>query len=144
MESFYLKFIYLHVHIQGFFQALCYTTVFVFQIEFLKSQRIFFYAKDIKKSAEGLQSTVSPPVDPGQSPGGGPRDKALGSSAYLDFENLLLQLKICLSFFVNHCAIYELRSLLGVLFTFVYTQSTFTCSKLTMETLEQDVKYVQS
>ena len=43
------------------------------------------------KSAEGLQSTVS---HPGQSPGGGPRSKAMGSSVYLGFENLLLQLKI--------------------------------------------------
>ena len=44
----------------------------------------------MKKSAGGLQSTVNPPVGPGQSPGGGPRGKALGSSAYLGFENLLL------------------------------------------------------
>ena len=48
----------------------------------------------MKKSAEGLQSTVSPPVGSGQSPGGGPRGEATGSSVYLGFENLLLQLKI--------------------------------------------------
>ena len=63
--------------IQGFFQALCHTTVFVFQIEFVKS-------------AGGLQSAISPQIGPGQSPGGGPRDKAPESSTYLDFENLLL------------------------------------------------------
>ena len=45
----------------------------------------------MKKSAGGLQSSVSPPVGPGQSPdGGGPGGKALGSSVYLGFENLSL------------------------------------------------------
>ena len=38
----------------------------------------------------GLQSAVSPPVDPGQSPGGEPRGKAPRSSAYLGSENLLI------------------------------------------------------
>ena len=39
---------------RGFFQALCQTTVFVFQIEFVS------YAEDMKKSVGGLQSAVSP------------------------------------------------------------------------------------
>ena len=44
----------------------------------------------MKKSAGGLQSAVSLPLSPGQSLGGGPGGKALGSSVYLDFENLVL------------------------------------------------------
>ena len=44
----------------------------------------------MKKSAGGLQGAVSLPVGPGQSPGGGPRGEALGSSVYLGFEDLLL------------------------------------------------------
>ena len=44
----------------------------------------------MKKSTGGLQSAVSPPVDPGQSPGEGPRGEAPGSSVYLGFEHLLL------------------------------------------------------
>ena len=55
-----------------------------------KSPKAFSHAEDMKKSAEGLQSTVSPPVGPGQSPGGRPTDETPGSSAYLGFENLLL------------------------------------------------------
>ena len=43
----------------------------------------------MKKSAGGLQSAISPPIVTGQNPGGGPRGKALGSSAYFGFENLL-------------------------------------------------------
>ena len=39
----------------------------------------------MKKSAGGLQSTVSPAVGPGQNLGGGTRGKAPGSSAYLGF-----------------------------------------------------------
>ena len=50
----------------------------------------FSHDEDMKKSAGGLESTVSPPVDPGQSLGGGPRGEAPGSSAYLGFENLIL------------------------------------------------------
>ena len=52
--------------------------------------KAFSHAKDMKKSAGGLQSTVSSPIGPRQSPGGGPRDQAPGSSADLDFENPLL------------------------------------------------------
>ena len=55
-----------------------------------KRLKTFSYTEDMKKSAGGLQSTVSPWVGPGQRPGGGPRGEALGSSVYLGFENLLL------------------------------------------------------
>ena len=44
----------------------------------------------MKKSAGGLGGAVSPPADPWQSPGGGPRGEDPGSSAYLSFENLFL------------------------------------------------------
>ena len=44
----------------------------------------------MKKSAGGLQSAVSPPVGPGQSPDWGPRCKALEYLAYMGFEYLLL------------------------------------------------------
>ena len=54
------------------------------------TRKAFSHAEDMMKSAGSLQSAVSPPVGPGQSPGGGPRGKAPGSSAYLGFENLLL------------------------------------------------------
>ena len=47
------KLIFLRMHFQGFFQALCYTTVFVFQIEFVKRSKPFSYAKDMKKSVRG-------------------------------------------------------------------------------------------
>ena len=50
----------------------------------------FLRAEGLKKSAGGLQSTVSPPVGPRQSPGGIPRGEVPGSSKYLGFENLLL------------------------------------------------------
>ena len=43
-----------------------------------------------EETSRGSESAVSPPVGPGQSPVGGPRSKALGSSVYLGFENLLL------------------------------------------------------
>ena len=43
----------------------------------------------MKKSAGDLQSAVSPPVGPGQSPGGGLRGEAPERSTYLGFENLL-------------------------------------------------------
>ena len=39
----------------------------MFQIEFVNNHS---HAKDMKKSAGGLQSTVSHPGGPGQSPGG--------------------------------------------------------------------------
>ena len=52
--------------------------------------KAFSHAKDMKKLARGLQSAVSSPVGPGQSPGWGPRGKAPRSSVYLVFENLLL------------------------------------------------------
>ena len=48
------------------------------------------HAEDIKKSVGGLESSVSPPVGPGQSPDGELRADAPGSSVYLGFENLLL------------------------------------------------------
>ena len=56
---------------KGFFQTCCRNTVFLFQIDFVKGQ-----------------GAVSPPVGLGR--GGGPVDEALGWSAYLSFENLLL------------------------------------------------------
>ena len=52
--------------------------------------KAFSHAEGTKKSAGGLQSAISPPVGPGQSPDGGSRGEAPGSSAYLGFENLLL------------------------------------------------------
>ena len=52
--------------------------------------KVFSDAKDTKKSAEDLQSAISLPVGPGQSPDGGLRGKALESLAYLGFKNLLL------------------------------------------------------
>ena len=52
-----------------------------------KRLKAFSHTKNMKKSAGGLQSAVSPPVGPGKSPGGGLRGDALGSSAYLGFEN---------------------------------------------------------
>ena len=55
-----------------------------------KRAKAFSHAEDIKKSVRGLQSTVSPPVGPGQSPGWGPRNKVPGSSVYLGFENISL------------------------------------------------------
>ena len=55
-----------------------------------KKPKAFSHAEDMKKSAEGLHSAVSLPIGPGQSPGGGSRDEAPGSSAYFGFENLLL------------------------------------------------------
>ena len=55
-----------------------------------KRPKAFSHAEDMKELAGGLQSTVSPPVGPGQSPGEGPRSEAPGSSVYLGFENLLL------------------------------------------------------
>ena len=55
-----------------------------------KRAKAFSYTGDMKKSARGLQSMVSPPIGPGQSPGGVPRGKAPRSSTYLGFENLLL------------------------------------------------------
>ena len=55
-----------------------------------KKPKAFSLAEDMNKSAGGLQSAVSPLVGPGQSHGGGPRDEAVGSSAYLGFENPLL------------------------------------------------------
>ena len=55
--------------ILGFFQALCHNTIFVFQIEFVKGRRR-------EKSTEGLGALY-----------------AQGSSAYLNSENLLYQLK---------------------------------------------------
>ena len=65
----------------GVFQALCHTSVFVFQIEFVKGRRFFFHAENTKKSAGGLQSAISPQISLGQSPGGGPRVEASGSSS---------------------------------------------------------------
>ena len=50
-----------------------------------KKLKAFSYAEDMKKSAGGLQSAVSPPVGPGQSPGRGPRGEAPGISVYLGF-----------------------------------------------------------
>ena len=76
---------FLKIPYQGFFQALCHTTVSGFQIEFVNS-----HAEDMKKSAGGLQSTVSPSLGPGQTLGGGPRGEPSRSSAYLGFENPLL------------------------------------------------------
>ena len=52
--------------------------------------KVFSHAKDMKKSSGGLESAVSPPVGPGQSPGGEPSSEAPRSSAYLGFENLLI------------------------------------------------------
>ena len=54
-----------------------------------KRLKAFSHAEEMK-SAGDLQSAVSLPVGPGQSPGRGQRGKTLGSSAYLGFENLLL------------------------------------------------------
>ena len=55
-----------------------------------KRLKAFSHAEDMKKSTGGLQSAVNPPVSQGQSPGGGPRGKALRGSVYLGLENLLL------------------------------------------------------
>ena len=55
-----------------------------------KRPEAFSYAEDMKKSAGGLQSTVSSSVGPGQNLGVGPRDEAPQSSVYLGFENLFL------------------------------------------------------
>ena len=72
---------------QGFFEVLCYNTIFVFRIEFVKDRRR-------EKSAGRLRGVASLPVGPGQSYGGVPGGEAPGRSAYLSFENLLLKLKI--------------------------------------------------
>ena len=69
----------------------------------------FPHAEDMKKSAGGLQSTVSPPIGPEQSPGGGPRGEAPRSAAYLGFQNLLLYLKagnllLMIAQFMNYIA----------------------------------------
>ena len=53
-----------------------------------KRPKAFSYAKDMKKSAGGLQGTVSPPVDPAGGRGAA-RGETPGSSVYLGFENLL-------------------------------------------------------
>ena len=62
-----------------------------------------------KESGRWSTKHFKPPIGPGQSPGWGPRSKAPGSSAYLGFENLLLQLKIShllliISQFMNYIA----------------------------------------
>ena len=53
-----------------------------------KRPKAFSHAKDMKKSAGGLQNAVSPLIIPRQSPGGGPRCKAPRSLVYLGFESL--------------------------------------------------------
>ena len=74
---------------QGVFQALLHTTVFVFQIEFVKVQRPFLTLKTWKIS-RGSAEHCKPPPGPGDSLSGAPRGEAPQSSAYLGFENLLL------------------------------------------------------
>ena len=72
--------------LQGFFQTLPHTSVFVFQIEFVKG--LFLHQRPEKKQQMVCRALW------GQSTGGGPTGKSTGSSVYLGFENLLLQLKI--------------------------------------------------
>ena len=55
-----------------------------------KRPKAFLTFKTWRNQQGGLESTVSPPVDSGQSPGRGPSGKTLGSSAYLGLENLSL------------------------------------------------------
>ena len=74
---------------QGFFQALCHTTVFAFHIEFVRCS----HAKGMKKSAGALQSVVRPPVGPGQSPGGGQRNKAPEAQRIWVLRNFYCSLK---------------------------------------------------
>ena len=84
----HMHFLYgLYVYV--FFQALCHTTVFVFQIEFVKGQRPFLMPKTWRNQHGDLQCAVSPPVGPGQRRGKGLRGEAPWRSAYLGFENLL-------------------------------------------------------
>ena len=78
-----------HISCRGFSKHLSYHC-FCVPNWVCKRPKAFSHAEDMKKSAGALQSTASPPVGPGQSPDGGPRGKAPGSSAYLGFENLLL------------------------------------------------------
>ena len=51
---------------QGFFQALCHTTVFCVPHWVCKRLKTFSHAEDMKKSARGLQSVVSPPLGQGR------------------------------------------------------------------------------
>ena len=74
---------------QGFFQVLCHTTVFVFQIEIVKALRPFLMSKR-GRNQKWVCRALSPPAGPGKSPSNRPRGKAPGSSGYLGFGNILL------------------------------------------------------
>ena len=53
--------------------------------------------------------------------------------------------KACITvFLVNHKPETKFENYVDYLLFLIHSQSAFTCSKLTTETLEQGVKYVQS
>ena len=51
---------HLNISSQGFFQALCYTTVFAFQIEFVKGQRHFSHSRH-EEISRGSGEYCKPP-----------------------------------------------------------------------------------
>ena len=102
---------------QGFFQVLYHITVFVFQIEFVKGRRLFLTLKTWRNQ-QGLCRALWSRAEPGW---GTMRQSTRKISVFGLWESLTLAWNQ--SSFVNHCTIYELRSLLGVLFTFVYVVS---------------------
>ena len=76
--------------IQGFFQALCQTIAFVFQIEFEKAEGFFLCRRHEEISRGSAECCKPHSIGPGQSTGAGPRGKALGNLAFLGFEYPLL------------------------------------------------------